>query len=586
MSFILGVWRRTGLPIPPSTIRFFTDLRKAQNARIQYRSSDLLLVYNPRTTRLLQNERFLLVGDFSCDQQRYKSQGLEISALMTATLADGPHGFAERLPGRYLFAALDRESKELHLARDFSGSLRLFYFSTPEFTFFCDRQIPMAILSGNSRNFNMKSLFAVLNCDYRDDLSDFEAISTVRSGTIVTIDQKGNHRAGSFGGDPAAAPALDSARPYPLWLEHFQTIINNEVLGSKHGHIGTDLSGGLDSSIVTGCLTRSPIKNDGIHPFAFKFNALPECDESTYSRQCAQTWGLRLNLLYPEEHGIYGNSFSQLKCHDFPFFGRENLLNQQFHTLRNLGGDLHFTGHGGDTLTTELPLKTWHYLNHRLRYLLSQTAYRTDFLYRLPFSWRVFAWKCVGKTPYRPAWIRKKDYWEHQLYERFRPIFSKKLAHEKNLVYMRLFQLNTQVRRACHLLALIAETHNIRVVHPFMNPTCMKLLTQIPQKHFQHPTYSKHFLREAGRGLLPEPVRLRQDKPSLVEMYHRDLLSKADTIKKAFKNSYLADLGMIEPIPLLTDFQNFLDNPYQYSGDFSGAMQLEFWLRGLDQSQK
>lgn len=265
MTALAGLWRGGGPtradvgrmlaaqamygPLPPRLGGEAVTLGVALHPVLAAPSPEPMPVANATGTRLL-------VGDIRLDNRRDVARDLECEPMGDASLALaaierwGPEG-VERLVGDFALAWWDAKAGSLHLARDFAGQRPLHYHQGKDFFAFASMprglhalpEIPLAADEERAAEF-----LALL--PHVGAASFFVGIERVRPGHVVTFDGAG------VSTDLYWRPerTLLNLPTSEAYREAFRAIFDPAVaarIEDSQVLIGSELSGGLDSSTVT-----------------------------------------------------------------------------------------------------------------------------------------------------------------------------------------------------------------------------------------------------------------------------------------------------------------------------------------------
>ncbi len=212
-----------------------------------------------------------------------------ISHADTEVLA---HGFAEwgiegllrRIDGMYAIAILDRQRRELHLARDRFGEKPLFYAHAKGRFAYSSSLLVLAALDWVSEEIDLQSLDRYLALHYvPGDATIFKAIKRVLPGEhlVVSIDDPQPRRYRYF--TPALADGRESSDDD--LAARIEAAVESRLIADVP--VGIFLSGGLDSSVLAAVAAG---KHPGIATFSMGF-ASPPHDESQHARLVADKIG-------------------------------------------------------------------------------------------------------------------------------------------------------------------------------------------------------------------------------------------------------------------------------------------------------
>lgn len=182
--------------------------------------------------------------------------------------------------GMYAFALYDTESGMLHLCRDRMGIKPLYYYGDNE-KFIFSSEIKGILNSGLVQAvFDKEAMDDYLAYRYsREPYTFFESIFQVKSGTYITIEADGFVREKRYWDIPAEfnmAADYDEA----AIMAEFEKQLNESVLKRMVADVplGTYLSGGVDSSMLTAIVARNSDKN--LNTYTIGFNELNEFEYS------------------------------------------------------------------------------------------------------------------------------------------------------------------------------------------------------------------------------------------------------------------------------------------------------------------
>ena len=202
------------------------------------------------------------------------------------------HGFAEwgiegllrRIDGMYAIAILDRQQRELHLARDRFGEKPLFYAHAKGRFAYSSSLLTLAALDWVSEEIDPESLDLYLALHYvPGDATIFKAIKRVLPGErlVVSIDDPRPHRYRYY------TPSIEEVN------EASDDDLGSLIEGAVESRLVADvpvgifLSGGLDSSVLAAVAAR---KHPGIATFSMGFTSSGH-DESRFARLVAERIG-------------------------------------------------------------------------------------------------------------------------------------------------------------------------------------------------------------------------------------------------------------------------------------------------------
>jgi len=208
----------------------------------------------------------------------------DTEVLAHGYVAWGMEGLLDRLDGMYAIAILDKERRELHLARDRFGEKPLFYAFARERFAYSSNLVVLAALPWVESEVNPRSLDRYLALHYvPGDATIVQGIHRVLPGEHLIV--------------PIDAPVPERRRYYKPPLSQMDSISDDtlaqqieEAVSSRlvaDVPVGVFLSGGLDSSIVAAVAAR---KQPHIATFSMGFPSRVH-DESNYAAKVAKLIG-------------------------------------------------------------------------------------------------------------------------------------------------------------------------------------------------------------------------------------------------------------------------------------------------------
>ena len=136
------------------------------------------------------------------------------------------------------------------------------------------------------------------------------------------------------------------------------------------------------------------------------------------------------------------------------------------------------------------------------------------------------------------------------------------------------------IRRAIHFYNRIAEPYGIEVCHPLYDLRLAEFMLAMPQELVRLDGRRKGFLRRAMRGLLPDPVLDRVEKPDLASFYHLGIRNEEVQIRKLIAESPLVALGLVDREKLGARLEAYLGaDPKHSVADFWSVLMTDLWLR-------
>ncbi len=431
-----------------------------------------------------------------------------------------------RLNGMWAFAIWDEKRRRLFAARDRLGKKPFYYY--------WDGRL-LALAS------EMKALFRhpEIDCRPHDEsltaycqgfVTDrrpqtmFEGIRQLPAAHQFTLDASGRFEKRCYWKiDPQNRVHCDSPEAY---AEQFRALFEDSVRLRLRADVavGSSLSGGLDSSLIVGTVAKLRGENPSApaqHTFSARFPDTPVFDEGPFIDEVVARTDARPHRVTPDTDGLL-SQLRRVHYHQEEPFQSSSIF-AQWEVMRAARASniiVLLDGQGADELLAG-------YVPYAATYLL-------DLLHhgRLPLAWREYralrahqavlkrqhphlAQRCFDLTPAMllAGGLRK-------LRRRLRrgatppPAQAPVSSPHRSRLWARL-NADVTVNSLPTLLRYAdrnAMAFGVEVRNPFLDYRLVEFAMGIPDELKLHNGWTKHILRAAGKGLLPESVRWRRDK--------------------------------------------------------------------------
>tara|TARA_B100001971_G_scaffold129103_1_gene119073 strand:+ start:124464 stop:126230 length:1767 start_codon:yes stop_codon:yes gene_type:complete len=444
----------------------------------------------------------------------------------------------KKLLGMWSFAIYDSESRELFASRDPFGIKPFYYIDNKDFFYFSSEIKPLLKsqkkIIGNEENILN---YLILNLDEHPTNTFFKNIKKLKAGHNLII--KNNK--------------LDTYRYFNINETKNSDNLNDQIRMSIKEHltadveVGTCLSGGLDSSII------SSIASDSVNGSFFGITAISqENDESFFAKKLASSKNLTHNIFTPTINDINENLKECLYFQEEPVGSLSIIMQYLVMKVANeskikvlldgQGGDEIFLGYERYYSTVLLE----HLLNFSYVKLIkdiisikrnSKLNYTQIIKYFFYFNFLSIR-KIFIKNKNKGIFLKEKinralknDY-----------INVKKSTKELQIKELTLEQLP-------HLLRYEDKNSmrfSIEARVPFVYPPITQRALSLSNNQKVHNGFSKYFLRKNFEGLLPDEVIWRKEKAGFESPENQWMNSNMDDIKEVIYNSRLLDTLVID----------------------------------------
>jgi asparagine synthase (glutamine-hydrolysing) len=219
------------------------------------------------------------------------------------------------LVGFFAFAIYDKVEQELVLCRDRYGIKPLLYYQDEDKFVFAS-ELKSVVAYNTPQVLDKASVHQYFQFNYvPPQHSIYEQVHKLSPGTFIKIKNKQvEHR--TYYRLPSAAPTY--TRSYDDAVLQFKALIEQSVMDRLVADVplGTFLSGGLDSSIITGIAAQH---YHDLHTFSIGFEGLSVFDESEYALAAAKQFNTKHHVFQLTEKDFSDHVFQALDYIDEPF---------------------------------------------------------------------------------------------------------------------------------------------------------------------------------------------------------------------------------------------------------------------------
>ena len=443
----------------------------------------------------------------------------------------------ERFNGMFAFVLVDRTTRRVFVARDRFGVKPLYVWRSPRgFVALASEIKQFSTLPGWSPRANGQRAYEFLNWGWLDHTDEtlFDGVRQLRGGECIhcsldellaslPIRRWYELAPRSFQGD--LTEATDEFRE--LFTDAVRLRLRADV------PVGSCLSGGLDSSSIV-CMANQLLQTAGATCKQNTFSACSKVqryDERKFVDVVVAATGVRAHYVYPELAMLF-DTVDHLTWHQDEPFGSTSIYAQWqvFKLAADAQVKVLLDGQGADELLAGyhtffaphfaalLTSGRWGALLQEMRAakrlhrigLLGATQYLSDAL--LPDSLRQPLRKFGGKSSSSPDWFDKErfasDDRDPALAGRYRTTSVNQMA--------RVLLLDTSVPKLLHWADRCSMANSVESRLPFLDFRLVEFLMGLPPAAKLWKGTTKQVLREAMRGMLPEPIRTRTDKMGFV----------------------------------------------------------------------
>lgn len=359
--------------------------------------------------------------------------------------------------------------------------------------------------------------------------------------------------------------------------------------------VGTELSGGLDSTVITALAHRS-LKQTGIKlkPVSYTFPTISSCDESDFIKHVASYLGVSTHFLNVEQAGILGYPAAFKPKLENPWVRENPVYELQLKYLKEHGVEVLLTGNGGDEVTSAGPFanykRFWHgdysvlfelFYNCRKFKQSYLTSLYTELLEPiLPNSidslLRYLTFRTIKNKKALPVWLSSAARQQYINYLKAKP---DKQIKDRVLQSKYDTLINGIISGSNSFYEYYGARYSIEIRQPFLDRRVIEYCFAIPNHLWRHKQYEKWLLRLSTADLLPDQVRWRKGKQGASEVIAKAISRNMDYVEELFKHTYPEIIDIYDIHRLKTEFHNrFNEKTGAIFGDIDFALSLQCWL--------
>lgn len=471
----------------------------------------------------------------------------------------------EKLLGDFAFAVWDPKKEQLFCARDHMGVKPFYYYLSDETFFFATEIRALFCLHEVPREINeLKVAFHLALID--DSESTFyRDILRLGAAHSLTVSSSGTKLRRYWKLDPELKIEMDSDEDY---IKAFRDIFTEAVKCRLRSAfpVGSELSGGLDSSSVT-CVAKKILgenSQDKLKTFSFIFKDFPDADETYYINKVVEMGGV-------EPHFLDADGISPLEDIEIILWHLEEPFNYPsmavlwnlFKKKQETGVRIVLTGEDGDSVVStgqnylrELAVTLqWRKLFKEIKctsdlFNLNKASYdRSESLF-IKKSKKSFYSTLVTKVilPLVPDILKKalKPFYNKKNHVRMKPdlyILNRELTERLEVdKYLKEFQAGSDVKdpKELHydlittclhqgileMTDRMAAAFSVEQRHPFFDKRLVEFCYALPTKMKYQNGWSRYVLRKAMEDILPEEVCWRFFKQDYLPPLQKNLFSE------------------------------------------------------------
>ena len=281
-------------------------------------------------------------------KSRIQVSSEDIESILIHAYLEYGIGFSDYLKGKFVIALYDSRIEKVFLIRDKLGFQQLFYYQDSEKLIFSTRLKSILATRLTSKDICIEGLNQYLCLTYIPaPRTIFEGIRKVLAGHYIEFDNNGNYQQKQYWNIKYNED--DLIHEYNLCKTTLRKTLFETVETSLKSHTscGTFLSGGIDSTIISGISAK--ISKEPIHAFTIGYKR-DNLDESKLAAYSAEKHGLIHHIHYLEFEEIVSELDNLINNLDEPFADASYLPSFSIMKFAGQYVDCMLSGDGGDEL--------------------------------------------------------------------------------------------------------------------------------------------------------------------------------------------------------------------------------------------
>lgn len=451
-------------------------------------------------------------------QKGYSFRSQTDTEVILAAYAEWGKDCLQHFNGMWAFAIYDSHRNEIFFARDRFGVKPLHYAKTGG-QFFFGSEIRQILEVCDRRKVNEHMLLQKLICHLENHTAEtlFEGIHVLPAGHFMTYNLHTHETKISRYYTIRKHPEMESLDEVDAMRVFEERLINSVNLRLRSDVlVGTCLSGGLDSSVISAVASGRYQPDSGNRFAAINARSIQKSrDESGYAQQVATHLGLDIHFVEPSYEDFSSHIDSVVRTQEEPFGSPSMFMGYfVFKKAQELGCTVMLNGQGGDEVLLGyeryfVPLvrqahglakleSIWNYYRNS-RLSLPQTL-----LFLLYFgSFDVRKRKLLSGTVVRNNFVSHADFDSIRTYAK----------SSSDIFALQNFEIAAiQLPKLLRYEDRNSMAHSIETRLPFLDFNVVEAGLSLHHRHKVHGGWSKYVLRRIAESYLPSEVAWRKNK--------------------------------------------------------------------------
>jgi asparagine synthase (glutamine-hydrolysing) len=487
-----------------------------------------------------------------------------------------------KLNGMWSFVVFDLKSGELFGARDRFG-IKPFYYQQTEDRFVFASEIPAILkLCKDKQEVEMQSMFDYLLFNRTDQTEKtfFKSIKKLQHGHCFNITSKGfeihqwyNLR------DNLKKPFANADEFREYFVDSLKLRLRSDV------PVGACLSGGLDSSSIASTLLKEFDKKD-LFTFSAVYEAGQTGDES-YFIHLYNDQIKNMNFIRPDANSLFNEITDFVRIHAEPIPSSGPYAQYKVMELASKNVEVIIDGQGADEMLAGYHDFFGFYFkdllyHKKINKLISEIFYYL-LKHRSLFGLKSFLYFLLPSRIKIKARVLENGYLKKDFINKFKinSVITDKLLNAKSLNDALIDHFDYKLEHLLKWEDYNSMHFSIEARVPFLDHRLVEKILNTPADFIINKGMTKHLLREAMRGNLPEEIRLRKDKIGFDtpqdEWFRTEKWQRF--ISGILNSSSFANRNIIDENKAKKLYQKHLDRKVNISKEIWKWINLELWFR-------
>jgi asparagine synthase (glutamine-hydrolysing) len=486
-----------------------------------------------------------------------------------------------RFNGMFAFVIYDKKTKELFVARDRFG-IKPFYYHLDQnrIIFASEQRAILPFLANRAPNSRAIYEYLVYNRTDQGDYTFFQDIRKLPHGSRAMV-KDGELKIEKWYvlKDHLKEPFSDAQEFYHTFKESIKFRLRSDV------PVGVCLSGGLDSSGIVSVLIKEFNKRD-INTFSAVYEKGDEADESVFIDEFKRELK-NMYFINPSAQSLMADLKSFIDCHSEPVATLGSYAQFRVMQLAKDHVTVTLDGQGADE-----QLAGYHYFFASYFKGLLKSAGFLNLIKEMAAYIRIHRSLTVIKylgLYMAPSFLKDRlskishDYIDEDFYREGKMYSDLKTGLynpgnlNESLIQHFEFKLEHLLKWEDHN----SMWHSLESRVPFLDHHLVeRTLSLSPGKIIKQGT-TKYILRQAMKGILPEPIRTRRDKIGFATPWDKWFKTAAfkNFIFDILHSAAFKERGILNVEKCLKGFENFISGKISIPKEVWKWVNLELWFR-------